>query len=323
MYKIYEGNGEDILPLFKNVTPELEVDIKKWRWKYIDNPLKENLIAVYQSKDGEIVGEEAIVPFKAYFKGEIVKIGHSVDSMVLKEYRGKGIFKKLAIKTLEEGKERGYSYFYGFPNKNSLPIYTKKLGWISFGYVRRWIFPLNLNILASKFKIDFSIISPLFKIGTNIIKGKFNFEKVENFDDIEIYLENLKKHYDIFILRDKEFLTWRYLSHPYYIYDIFKDNENLFVLRIKEVDIKRGTIEEFLYKDFLSFSKIISFSLKFFIDNNVDLIDIWIKKGDPLERILFYKGFIPYQKRLIILYPFEKIEFSKKYFFNFSDLDVI
>jgi len=320
--KVYEGNGEDLIELFQSVTPELEVDIQKWRWKYLENPLKENLILVYEDRK-KIVGEEAIVPFKAYFKGEILKIGHSVDSMVLNEYRGKGIFKKLALKSLKEGKEMGYSYFYGFPNKNSLPIYTKKLNWMSFGYIRRWIFPLNLNILSLKFKIDFSILSPLFKIGKNLLKRDYGFERVYNFNGVDVYLENLKKHYDIFLLRDEDFLKWRYLDHPYYKYDIFKDDKNIFVLRIKDVDIKRGTIEEFIYSDYLSFSKILSFSIKYFIENNVDLIDIWVRKGDPLEKILFYKGFIPYQKRLIIIYPFENINFSKKYFFNFSDLDVI
>jgi predicted acetyltransferase len=320
--KVYEGNGEDLIELFQSVTPELEVDIQKWRWKYLENPLKENLILVYEDRK-KIVGEEAIVPFKAYFKGKILKIGHSVDSMVLNEYRGKGIFKKLALKSLKEGKERGYSYFYGFPNKNSLPIYTKKLNWMSFGYIRRWIFPLNLNILSLKFKIDFSILSPLFKIGKNLLKRDYGFERVYNFNGVDVYLENLKKHYDIFLLRDEDFLKWRYLDHPYYKYDIFKDDKNIFVLRIKDVDIKRGTIEEFIYSDYLSFSKILSFSIKYFIENNVDLIDIWVRKGDPLEKILFYKGFIPYQKRLIIIYPFENINFSKKYFFNFSDLDVI
>lgn len=323
MIKIYEGDGENLIPLFKSVTPELEVDIKKWRWKYLENPLKENLIAVFESDNGEIVGEEAIVAFKAYFKGKIVKIGHSVDSMVLEKFRGKGIFKRLAIKTLEEGKARGYSYFYGFPNKNSLPIYTKKLSWISFGFIRRWIFPLNPNVIFKKFKLDLSTLLPLFKISKNLFKKKFNFIKVQNFDGVEKYLDNLKRHYDIFLLRDKDFLTWRYLSHPYYTYDIFKDDESLFVLRLKEVDIKRGTIEEFLYKDYESFSKIVSFSLMFFIENGVDLVDIWIKQGDPLEKILLLKGFIPYQKRLIIIYPFENLQFSKKYFFNFSDLDVI
>ena len=322
MEKVYEGNGEDLIELFQSVTPELEVDIQKWRWKYLENPLKENLILVYEDRK-KIVGEEAIVPFKAYFKGEILKIGHSVDSMVLNEYRGKGIFKKLALKSLKEGKEMGYSYFYGFPNKNSLPIYTKKLNWMSFGYIRRWIFPLNLNILSLKFKIDFSILSPLFKIGKNLLKRDYGFERVYNFNGVDVYLENLKKHYDIFLLRDEDFLKWRYLDHPYYKYDIFKDDKNIFVLRIKDVDIKRGTIEEFIYSDYLSFSKILSFSIKYFIENNVDLIDIWVRKGDPLEKILFYKGFIPYQKRLIIIYPFENINFSKKYFFNFSDLDVI
>lgn len=322
MEKVYEGNGEDLIELFQSVTPELEVDIQKWRWKYLENPLKENLILVYEDRK-KIVGEEAIVPFKAYFKGKILKIGHSVDSMVLNEYRGKGIFKKLALKSLKEGKERGYSYFYGFPNKNSLPIYTKKLNWMSFGYIRRWIFPLNLNILSLKFKIDFSILSPLFKIGNNLLKRDYGFERVYNFNGVDVYLENLKKHYDIFLLRDEDFLKWRYLDHPYYKYDIFKDDKNIFVLRIKDVDIKRGTIEEFIYSDYLSFSKILSFSIKYFIENNVDLIDIWVRKGDPLEKILFYKGFIPYQKRLIIIYPFDDIEFSKNYFFNFSDLDVI
>ncbi len=323
MEKVYKGNGEDLIKLFEEVTPQLEVDIQKWRWKYLENPLKENLILVFEDKNGKIVGEEAIVPFKAYFKGKIVKIGHSVDSMVSKSYRGRGIFKKLALKSLEEGKERGYSYFYGFPNKNSLPIYTQKLKWISYGYIRRWIFPLNLNILFVKFRIDFSILSPLFKIGTGLIKRNFDIQKVSDFKGVENYLENLKKRYDIFLLRDEDFLTWRYINHPYYKYDIFKDNDNFFVLRVKDVDIKRGTIEEFIYKDEVSFSKIVSFSIKYFIENNVDLIDIWIKKGDPLEKILFYKGFIPYQKRLIIIYPFENLSFSKNYFFNFSDLDII
>jgi hypothetical protein len=194
---------------------------------------------------------------------------------------------------------------------------------MSFGYIRRWIFPLNLNILSLKFKIDFSILSHLFKIGKNLLKRDYGFERVYNFNGVDVYLENLKKHYDIFLLRDEDFLKWRYLDHPYYKYDIFKDDKNIFVLRIKDVDIKRGTIEEFIYSDYLSFSKILSFSIKYFIENNVDLIDIWVRKGDPLEKILFYKGFIPYQKRLIIIYPFENINFSKKYFFNFSDLDVI
>lgn len=91
MEKIYTGDGKELIELFSEVTPELEVDLKKWRWKYLDNPLKENFIAVYE-EDGKIVSEETIVPLKFYYKGKILKVGHSVDSMTLKEYRGKGIF---------------------------------------------------------------------------------------------------------------------------------------------------------------------------------------------------------------------------------------
>jgi len=100
----------------------------------------------------KIVSEEAIVPLKFYYKGDILKVGHSVDSMTLEEYRGKGIFKKLALLTLDEGKKRGYSFFYGFPNPNSKPIYLNKLNWKLIGNIRRWLFPLNLNFYQQGWK---------------------------------------------------------------------------------------------------------------------------------------------------------------------------
>lgn len=322
MEKIYNGDGKDLIELFSLVTPELEVDLKKWRWKYLDNPSKENLIAVYE-EDGKIVSEEAIAPLKFYYKGEILKIGHSVDSMTLKEFRGKGIFKKLALLTLKEGAERGYSFFYGFPNPNSKPIYLNKLNWKLIGNIRRWIFPLNLNFLSTKFKVNLSFVNPIFKIGKNLIKPKREFKRVYDFENRDRYLQILKNHYDMFILRNEEFLNWRYLKHPYYNYDIFSDSDNLFVLRLKEVDIKRGSIEEFIFKDEKSFSDMINFAIKYFIDNDIDLVDIWIKEKDHLEKILLKKGFIPYNKKPIIVYPFTDIDFNLKYFLNFSDLDII
>lgn len=322
MEKIYQGDGVDLIELFSLVTPELEVDIEKWRWKYLDNPLKENLIAVWE-EDGRIVSEEAIVPLKFYYKGEIFKVGHSVDSMTLKGYRGKGIFKKVAKLTLIEGEKRDFLFFYGFPNPNSKPIYLEKLGWRLNGNIRRWIFPLNLDFLSTKLKIKLSFLKDFFKIGKNLIKVKGRYKKVENFEGIENYLVNLKRNYDMFLLRDKEFLTWRYLAHPYYSYDIFEDEENLFVLRIKSPDIKRGSIEEIMFKDYKALSDILNFSIKYFIERDVDLVDIWIKEKDPIEKILLKKGFIPYNRRPIIFYPFKEIDLNLRYYLNFSDLDII
>lgn len=322
MEKIYKGDGLDLINLFSSVTPELEVNIAKWQWKYLNNPLKENLIAVYE-ENGKIISQEAIVPLKFYYRGNIVKVGHSVDSMTLKEHRGKGIFKKLALLTLDEGKKRGYYLFYGFPNPNSKPIYLNKLNWKLNGNIRRWIFPLNLNFLSTKINLNFSFFNPLFKIGKGLIKYKGNYEKVNNFSGVDRYLNYLFHNYDMFVLRDEKFLNWRYLNHPYYKYDIFKDSNNLFVLRIKNLDIKRGSIEEFLIKDEKLFSDILNFSIKYFLDNNVDLIDIWINERDALEKILIKKGFIPYNKKPIILYPFDYIDLNVKYFLNFSDLDII
>lgn len=322
MDNIYNGDGKELIKLFLEVTPELEVDLKKWRWKYLDNPLNENLIAVYE-EDGKIVSEEAIVPLKFYYKGKILKVGHSVDSMTLKEYRGKGIFKKLALLTLKEGQVLGYSFFYGFPNPNSKPIYLNKLNWKLIGNIRRWIFPLNLNFLSTKIKVKLSLLNPIFKIGKNLIKTKRDFKRVYDFKNSDKYLQILKNHYDMFILRDEEFLNWRYLKHPYYNYDIFSDSDNLFVLRLKSIDIKRGSIEEFIFKDEKSFLDMINFAIRYFIDNDIDLVDIWIKEKDPLEKILFKKGFIPYNKKPIIVYPFNNIDFNLRYFLNFSDLDII
>jgi hypothetical protein len=52
--------------------------------------------------------------------------------MTHKDHAGKGLFTLLATKTYDYCKEQGFHCVFGFPNENSFPGFTKRLGWSHF-----------------------------------------------------------------------------------------------------------------------------------------------------------------------------------------------
>jgi hypothetical protein len=52
--------------------------------------------------------------------------------MTHKDHGGKGLFTLLATKTYDYCKEQGFHCVFGFPNENSFPGFTKRLGWSHF-----------------------------------------------------------------------------------------------------------------------------------------------------------------------------------------------
>jgi GNAT superfamily N-acetyltransferase len=130
------GDEEQILTLFHQNFPKIPRQKADWQWEYEHNPFGAPIIAL--AKEGaKVVAQEAFycVPMKA---GEQRVAGaQSIDTMTDAAYRGQGIFKRLALMTLEIGKERQLSLFYGFPNKNSYNGYVNRFGWTDVGRIPR------------------------------------------------------------------------------------------------------------------------------------------------------------------------------------------
>lgn len=69
------------------------------------------------------------VAVKMVFQNSVELAAQSVDTMTHPEYRGQGLFIKLASLTYQQLQEEGFSFIFGFPNQYSESGFLNKLGW--------------------------------------------------------------------------------------------------------------------------------------------------------------------------------------------------
>ncbi|MGI0107067.1 GNAT family N-acetyltransferase [Salinimicrobium sp. WS361] len=157
-----------------------------FRWKHLENPFGESygLVATDQ---GKIIGLRMFMFWKFINKKEnkILTAIRPVDTIIDREYRGKGLFKILTQRGLEECKGN-YDLIFNTPNQNSLSGYLK-MGWEQKS--------------PKYFKVG--IIFPAFSVG-NLNFGSFP----ENINSPNNTWETLK---------NKDYLKWRFQDENYKI----------------------------------------------------------------------------------------------------------
>lgn len=104
------------------------------RWKFEENPAGDPVIAV--AVHGEaIVGQYALWPVHLRLGRDVVLGAQSLDTMTHPDYRGQGMFTKLAIEAMRLARNRGVEVLYGFPNDQSYPGFVNRLNWDHTGDV--------------------------------------------------------------------------------------------------------------------------------------------------------------------------------------------
>lgn len=118
--KITEKEIDDFLKVVNEVFPHYSFDYNRFKVKYLENIYGPSLIVM--GYDGE-----KCVSLRPMWRNDVNgnKAFQPCDTAVLPEYRGKGLFKKATLISLEILKD---SIIYNFPNSNSLPGYLK-MGW--------------------------------------------------------------------------------------------------------------------------------------------------------------------------------------------------
>jgi hypothetical protein len=116
---------------------------------------------------GRIVGQYVVMPTRLRVGGERVEGAQSLDTMVHPDYRGQGMFVKLANACYELAASRGVEVLYGFPNVNSYPGFVRQLNWDHTGDIPRWVRHLDLG----KHPRAPKALRPLGRIATRLIKA--------------------------------------------------------------------------------------------------------------------------------------------------------
>ncbi|WP_107942123.1 GNAT family N-acetyltransferase [Metasolibacillus fluoroglycofenilyticus] len=185
----YEYYLESLNKLF-SMTFEREIHPEYLRWRYLQNPSEDLLVAV-AIENNEIVANYSASPCSIIFNGQTYKTALSMTTMTHPEYNGRGLFTKLADLLYLEMKKRGYSLIWGFPNNNSHGIFKSKLGWEDIYEI-------------PTFKLELS------KTRDILIEKTYTLELDNTFENFKAYPIRRK----IQVEKSKEFYKWRYTNNP-------------------------------------------------------------------------------------------------------------
>lgn len=222
---------EGIVSLYNQIYGSLREE-NQWTWQFMDNP-SGNPIIVVAEKDSKIIGQCTLLPTEKTIQGKEVLAGDSIDTMILKEYRGKGLYEEMAKKTYEIGAERGIKIRTGFPTTEAL---RGLLGDIGGTFVTDIPLFINIykmdNFLVGIVKLKFlakllavpSLVISKFIYKEKKIKIKENYiiEEINEFGvEFDKLWDKIKVDSPIMTKRSSEFLNWRIKNHPKIDYKTF------------------------------------------------------------------------------------------------------
>ncbi|MBK7149202.1 MAG: GNAT family N-acetyltransferase [Bacteroidetes bacterium] len=131
------------------------------------------------SEEGKAAGFYGVFPCMVTYKGNQYLAAQSGDTMTHSQHTGKGLFTALATETYNYCKSIGVHFVFGFPNKNSYPGFTKKLGWIHFDDIHAYVLRVRCIPwirLKNTFKLQQQIQDSWFKFIISLCKKGTPFQ---------------------------------------------------------------------------------------------------------------------------------------------------
>lgn len=228
----------EIVKVLKASLGEADIPLSEevWNYKHVQNPFGESITLVAVEND-IIVGVRAFMRWEWQLNDNKYQVYRAVDTATHPEHQGKGIFKKLTLKAVEQAKEKGGDFIFNTPNDQSRPGYLK-MGWQTAGKIR-----VGLALAWYSFW-KFRKNSQSFYISNNVspkeldsLCKKWNLE--------------LAKNSGLFTPKSPEYLRWRYEINPLQKYEVFsgvgiymaasvKNRKNFKELRIVECIFENG-----------------------------------------------------------------------------------
>lgn len=212
----YERISKKSLPAIANLYKDcfnLKVSTQDLEKKYNTDSFGESYTGFIAIDNNESVGAYyGVFPCSVKCNGEVLLASQSGDTMTGPNHRKKGLFSSLAKETYDLVGHLNIAFVFGFPNKNSLPGFERKLDWKFYGYMQH--FNISNSVLfpfceiASKF--------PMFKkTYRSLVRKKLEQYRVEevSLNEIEsglnrdtlFYNYKLSKSKDTYLVRIEGF----------------------------------------------------------------------------------------------------------------------
>lgn len=278
------------------------------KWQYEANPAGPAIIQLARdAATDRLAGQYVVIPmrFKAFAKP--VSGILSLNTLTRQIYTGQGIFTGLAKTVYQECGDQGLAFCYGFPNPNSYPGFTKKLGFTDLGSVPLLLRPLNVKALVKQrlgallgaLSLPFQL---LYRV-KNRADNRYEVFSLTTFDRsaLNSFWAKIQSKYPIMGVRDADYIIWRYFKNPYRDYQLYgirkKGSAELLgyiVGRCTEVEgMSSGMIVDFLVDPSAPVvgNLLINRLLQFFVDSQMELAGSLMLPHTEESRLLKANGF--------------------------------
>jgi len=284
-----------------------EIDDDFFCWKNLKNPNRDSEVLVYLvlNEKGKIVGANSFFPAKLTFQSREFLIVQSGDSMVSKEYRRRGLWKKVLKYAMKDLKEKGYGAILGIPISNSLPG-LKSVGFEVLYEMNRFIRVLDFeNVLTSKLQN----VPGIRVLGRTVdfFDGLLSFRKCDIYDIRKYDLSDASAFYDgvtseveqyiintspdrIHSIKDKSYLRWRYNEKPNSKYEMIIVRNGhaiiaVLVVRVEEhLGNKSGKVVEYFVDESDDLDVVMKYVLNDYKLSSFSYLSIWDFGDENVKR---------------------------------------
>lgn len=291
--KYQPQDKEKIISLY-NLVFQRSRTLEDWKWEFEDNPAGEAVIWVAEDQD-KIVGCYSGLPVKIKIAGQAGTSYQIVDLMTHPDYRQAGIHVRLGLAALQEiasqsNKNRPV-IIHGFPAKIAFKIGQKYLRYTQAGSIPKLVRILSKEAVLQKrvkFRRFFSGIASVMIFLLKLLhppkampgSSRLSVSKIERFkEDADELWNSLSKEFNIALIRNKEYLNWRYASRPGSCYEAFtiKDKSEYLGYIILECKGREGFIVDLLAKkDDRVLFELLDFSLGYFKTKGASKVTCYI-----------------------------------------------
>lgn len=288
------------------------------KWQYETNPAGPAMIQLARDMEtDQLAGQYVVIPMRFKANEKTILGTLSLNTLTRQVYTGQGIFTGLAKTVYQDCAEQGAEFCYGFPNPNSYPGFTRKLGFTDLGSVPLLLRPLNTTALVKE-KFN-SLLAPLalpfqpfFRVKDQSDVGSYEVYPLTAFDltEVDAFWTKVQDKYPIMGIRDADYIRWRYFDIPLRDYQVYgvRDRQQkrpellgFIVGRCTEVaGISSGMIVDFLVDPShpAAGGSLVNALLRFFIQNGMNLAGSLMLHHTEEARILKAKGFFTCPKTL-------------------------
>ncbi len=177
-----------------------------WQWKHVYNPFGPSTVWVAE-EDGELIGLRTFMAWTWQSADDQVSAWRAVDTSTHPAHQGKGIFKKLTLRVVDELAAQKAAFIFNTPNTQSMPGYLK-MGWTTVGKLPIRIKPNRpFKLLANK------LLGKVTEVDSLLKDALFAGYSLKVLDKVKPMPQPLEKNiYTTSV--DQAYLQWRYRDCP-------------------------------------------------------------------------------------------------------------